>query len=331
MQFAAEKASGLLARRRVRAGLKPVGYGQERIFVGPDGDVRPTKGPVTAGERYWAEGGTWLSVDVADHALTYSFAHRDIDGAASYQITVTVAVRVADAAAVARRNIRGVRVYIEPALRAVINDALDAFRTQESSHSITKLNVRRGEIERQLVVMLQPGKEIHVEDWLNVKLTDVAVTFDTETEAHHGRLVSAAREMELDEADRRKRAGWAEYFQGRLADPLTRMVEIVAANPTPENVERVASQIVADERWRDGEAAGILTTLIDKNYFDDIDQIKAGRVLLDSLLRPAASPDRALGAAAASDRSMAAGEVIDSVTDTEPPPSQEDSDRNWRS
>lgn len=338
-QETVEKTTGILARRKMRSAIKPIGYGCERVFVDLDGVAQAVKGPVTAGERYWTAGGTWLSIDVADHALSYSFAYRDLDGTASYRIDATVTVRVTDAVEVARRNIRGVRVYVEPALRTSINEALASFRSQDSSHNLIRLNARRGDVERQLADRLQPGRSITIEDWLSVRLADVAVTFDSDTEAHHGKLVSAARGLQLDEADRKQRTEWAEYFEKHLTDPLARAVQIVSANPSQDNVERVVSMINADEKWRTGEAAEVLKTLIDKNYFDDIEQIKAGRVLLESLLRPDVRADRALGPGIP-DASVAAGEVIDSdanvkptaaPADSEDPDAEDtaDSDRAW--
>lgn len=331
-----EKAAGLLARRKMRSTIKPVSYGCERVFVDSDGVVHAVKGPITAGERYWTSGGSWLSIDVADHSLTYSFAYRDLDGTASYRIDATVTVRVVDAVEVVRRKIRGVRAYIEPALRTSINEVLTSFRAQDSSHNLYKLNARRGDIERQLVERLQPGRGIKIEDWLSVRLADLNVTFDSDTAAHYDTLVSAARGLEIDAADRKQRTEWAQYFEQHLTDPLARAVQIVSADPSQENVERVVGMINADEKWRTGEAASVLKTLIDKNYFDNLDQLKAGRVLLESLLRPEVRADRALGPGISSDLPVAAGEVIDSVADVESPahaPAAADSanaDRTWR-
>jgi hypothetical protein len=322
-----EKQTGLLARKKARDNIKPVGFGRERVFVSQEGDVHAIKGAITAGEKYWTSGGTWLSVDVTDHPLTYSFTHRDTDGTAGYQITVTLTVRVVDAAAVAHRHIRSVRGYIEPTLRAAIGAALGSVRPQESSHNVTKLNVRLDETARRLNDSLQPGRAISVEDWLSVKLTGIEVGFDLATIAHRDALVTAARSMELAKADQDLRSMWAVYLRERMADPLTRTIEIYASEPTQENLEKVVGKISADEQWQDTEVLKLLTTLIDQNHFDDVDQLTASRILLDGLIRPGTSAASALPTSAAADKGMGTAEVIDSVDDIET--AQDESDRSW--
>lgn len=285
------KPTGLLGRRKLRESLQPVGFGFERVFVDADGVVHPISGALTAGERYWASGGTWLSVDVADHSLTYPFSHRDVDGSASYRIDATVTVRIADSAEAVRRQIRSVRVYVEPALRSVIGDALTGRPDAKEAQGLVKLNSRRAEIEHLLRDRLRPGTSIKIENWLVVRLADLAVVFDSETAAHHDRLVSKARGLELDDAERRQRTAWADYFGPLLGDPLGRAVQLVAADPSKENLARVADVINADERLHRDEVLKIMERLIDNNWVQDAAELKALRVIVDSLILPGTVPN----------------------------------------
>lgn len=328
VQDVIEKPVGIMGRRKVRDSLKPVGFGHERVFVDPDGNAYAAKGSVTAGEKYWTAGGTWLSIDIADHTLSYSFSYRDVDGAAGYQISMTVTARVADPVAVAVNNIRSVQVYIEPVLRSAVTTALTEYRAHDTSPNITTLNSRLGAIEQRLRNGLQPGRLTAIPRWLSVTLADVAVVFDEATKAHYDDLITASRGRQLAEADRERQTDWAEFYKKDLDDPHARWAKLLGANPTPENLQQVISMIDADERRRTTETLDIIKTLIDTNYFENVDQIKNFRALLDSALASSDRADRALEPGFSSDRVITVGEVIDSVPEPRTQ-SDDDSDRDW--
>ena len=70
-----------------------------------------------------------------------------------------------------------------------------------------------------------------------------------------------------------------------MADPLKRAVATIAADPTQANIQRVATQLDDDDRWRSGEVINILNTLIKENYVDDINQLNAIKAIVETLQR----------------------------------------------
>ena len=62
-------------------------------------------------------------------------------------------------------------------------------------------------------------------------------------------------------------------------------VATISAEPTQENIQRVASQLDADDRWRSGEVIRVLDTLIKENYVDDINQLNAIKAIVETLQR----------------------------------------------
>lgn len=335
-----EKPSGILGRRRLRDSLPPVGHGYERVFVDGNGEVRGG-GSATAGERYWASSGAWLKVDVGDHQLTYRFPYRTTDGTAGYNIAATVTVRVFHASEAVRRKAQGVRMYVEPALSARIHQALPDSTYQSSGDSVTTLNVRRDQITRAVRDKLCPGSTFQVDGWLNVQVADVSVAFDTATAAHHDQLVNAARSAELDitqlrnkeksaHAEINLRRTWSEYLEPRLANPLTRAVETVAANPTQESIQQVVSQLDASDQWTRAEVVAILNKLIDKDFVGDISELQAIKVIVEGLQRTPSSPNLQAGLPEGSEKMIGRGEVL-GVSDevTAAPGESHNSDRDW--
>ena len=316
-----EKPAGILGRRRLRDSLPPVEYGHERVFVDAGGQVRSGRGATTAGERYWASPGMWLNVDTGDHDLAYRFTHREPDGTAGYDIKVEVTAWISDAEEAIRRKISGVRRYAEPVLSAKVGAALAAQPHSQGATGIRGLNTRRDQIGRQLHAELAPGREFAVGKWLSVRVINVSASFDAATTAHHDSLVAKARGVETTEADIKLRQTWLGYLEPQLADPLKRAVATIAADPTQANIQRVATQLDDDDRWRSGEVINILNTLIKENYVDDINQLNAIKAIVETLQRTSVYQGRETVDAGGSQKMIpgAVQPAADAPIATEPP------------
>jgi hypothetical protein len=285
VQRTIEKTTGILGRRKARAARPPIEYGYERVFVDADNQVRSGRGASTAGERYWASPGMWLNVDSSDHDMIYRFTHRDRDGSAAYDIEINVTVRVSNAEEAVRRKVRGVRSHVESSLSTRITAAVSASLAYDNLTGVRMLNTRRDEIAQHLREAIIPGAGFIVGNWLSVTVNSVSVSFDAATSAHHDSLVATARGTEHDKAEIDRRENWLNYLTPRMADPLKRAVTTIAADPTQENIQRVASQLDADDRWRSTEVIGILNTLIKENYVEDVSQLNAIKAIVETLQR----------------------------------------------
>ncbi len=286
-----DKPSGILGRRRLRDSLPAVEYGNERVIVDADGHVRSGRGAAVADDRCRVSPGTWLSVDTGDHDITYRFNHREPDGSAGYDIQVDLTVRVSDAAEAVRRNVTGVRRYLVPELTTRISTALTASLQQDVATSVRKLNTGRDQIACELRQAMAPGSEIQVGGWLSATVTSISVRLDAATTTHYDHLVAAARDVEHARAEIGLRETWSKYLEPRMADPLKRAVATIAADPTQENIQRVAEQLDADERWRRGEVIALLKMLIDKDYVEDISQLSAIKAIVEMLQRSSGRAD----------------------------------------
>lgn len=330
-----DKPSGILGRRKLRDSLPQAGHGYELVFIDANGESRP--GYATAGERYWASGGTWLKIDVGDHELTYSFPYRTADGTAGYDIAVTVTVRVFDAGQAVRHKAQGVRMYVEPALSAMVHQALPAVYQQNGGDSLTTLNVRRDQVAQAVRGTVTPGSSFQLDGWLHVHVAGVSVAFDTATAFHHDQLVDAARDAELDiiqlrnkersaRAEINLRKTWSDYLEPRLVNPLTRAVETVAANPTQESIQQVVSQLDASDQWTKAEVVAILNKLIDKDFVGDISELQAIKVIVEGLQRTPSSTSLQISPPEISDEVIA--EIVGPADDVTPDDSSV-SDRDW--
>jgi hypothetical protein len=324
-----EKPAGVLGRRRLRQSLPPVEYGHERVFVDADGQVRSGRGATTAGERYWASPGMWLNVDTGDHDLTFRFTHREADGTATYDVKVEITARVVNAEEAVRRNITGVRRYAEPLLSDKVGTALAVQPMQQGSTGVRQLNIRRDEINQQFRTRLPPGSELIVGKWLAIRIVNVSAQFDAATTAHHDGLVTRARRAETAVADIEVRKTWSNYLTPQMADPLTRAVATIAADPSQANIRQVASQLDADDRWRSGEVINILNTLIKENYVDDINQLNAIKAIVETLQRTSAYEPRQAVVGANDPQIGIAGAVEPAADEPVTAEFMENSDTDW--
>jgi hypothetical protein len=332
-----EKASGILGRRRIRDSIPPVEHGLSLVIVDRNGEAR-SGAALTAGERYWASEGTWLKIDVSDHELTYQFSHGSTDGSAGYLIEVTVMVSVQDAAEAVRRKADGVRKYILPSLKQRVTTSLPVVICPGSGDTLSALNAGRDQLARALAEGLQPGGLFEVDGWLRVVVNDISVTFDSSTAGHYNRLVDAARTSEINLTELRNkeksakaeidlRTTWSRYLEPRMADPLQRAVEVIAANPTQENIQQVVAQLDGSDQWTRAEVVSILNKLIDKDFVADINELQAIKVIVDGLQRtPVSGQGRALGPTG---MKLIEGSEIVSGGGSPGAAGQADDDHNW--
>lgn len=285
-----ELGSGILARRRARQSVPDASHGEEVVLIGADGAAVSGRG--TAGERYWGSARGWVIVDVSDHHLSFHFSYRDPDGAASYEIAALATVTVSDAAATVRRRARGVRAYVESALRSTATRSLSSSLRGDGGDTLSKLNARLGshaELLRRFV-----GTGLSVADWLLVTITDLSIQFDGSTSAHYDQLVAADRAAEVSNRtliNRKQttmheielRQTWADYLGGQMSDPLRRAVAAAAADPTPDNIREVSNKLDEDDRWQRGQFVETLNRLIDRNVIVEIEDIRNTKVIIDGL------------------------------------------------
>ena len=238
-----ERSSGILGRFQRREALAPVGPGTERILIDANGRVLGSR--TTAGERYWNGSGRWVTVDTAEHELRFSLAHREADGLAGYDITVTVLTRVIDATEVVQRGTRGVRGHVMAALTARVSEALPptSYKVISGDSHAAALDARRSQTETAVRAALTPGSAFTVDSWLSIQVVEVRVALDENTARHHTDLIGQRNEKELATAAIEVRKTWARHLGEQLDSPLGRAVEVAAADPTPGNLRDVVSRL----------------------------------------------------------------------------------------
>jgi hypothetical protein len=325
-----ERASGILGRRRARQSVPVAGHGEEVVLLGANGGLVSGKGETTAGERYWGSSRGWIVVDISDHHLYFRITYQDTDGAAGYEISAVATVTVADAPAAVRRKARGVRAYVEPALRSTATRHLSGSMHTEVDDTLKKFNLRLGghtDVLRGLI-----GGTFQVGDWLSVTITDLSIQFDSATAVHYEQLIAADRTGEVKnrtiknqtqtaKSEIELRETWAEYLGKQMSDPLRRAVAEAAADPTPDNIREVANKLDEDDRWQRNQFLATLNRLIDNKVIVELDDVRNTRVIIDSLQK-ALTAD---GDSRSRPEKMIAGT---SVTD-DPEPSSGDYDRYW--
>ena len=336
-----EKSSGLLGRRKARESFPRAEHGFELVFIDQQGEVRDNGAYATAGERYWAGPGSWLRVDIGDQQLRHRFPYQPAGGTAAYNIDITVKVRIADAPEAVRRRVSGVRVYVEPALRARLGRALPSPSFAAGGDSIARLNSARDQISQAMMAELPPGSDVYAGDWLDVTIAELSVNFTAETAAYYDQLVEAVRSAEIDtvklsskeksaDAEISLRKKWSEYLGPRLADPLTRAVETIAANPTQESLREIVSKLDDADQWNRQEVVAILNKLIDKDFVGDIGELKAIKMIVDTLQRSPAGSVPEIRSPSEPMKMVTDGRVIDSSAEIGSAPGDDgDIDRNW--
>ena len=275
--------------------------------------------------------------------MTHRFPYQTSGGTAVYDIDITVKVRIVDATEAARRRVSGVRVHVEPMLSGRLSQALPASSFSAGGaggDSIDRLNTARDRLSQAVLAKFPPGSAIYVADWLHVTVTGLSVSFAAATAAYYEQLVEAVRRAEIDtvtltskersaEAEISLRRKWSEYLEPRLADPLTRAVETIAANPSQDSIREVVSKLDDADQWNRQEVVAILNKLIDKDFVGDIGELKAIKMIVDTLQRSPGTPARELRPPFESVKMVTDGRVIGSSEDTDPALGDGAPDRDW--
>lgn len=316
-----ELEAGIFSKLRRRREIAPVAPGFVRILL--DANGAPIK-ELTPGQKYWSRAHGWVKVDIRSHTLEYEISVPDPSGLAGFVAVVDVAVAVADPAESVKEGAESVEEIVRPALQNAIRRAHGGSSVQaDGQDPITVLNELRVTADRNLENLV--GKVPGMPSWLSAKVTSVTVGFDEATEGHRKELMSKTRAVALADADGKSEVAkaknqmmvhriWEEGFADRLADPERRALARIAADPSPENIDRVAGQF--DQIEAQGRAA-IVETLreaINKGYFAEDAAIHNA---ISALEKQYGNPQHALGSSMPSKEIGAAPETDEHVVDAE--------------
>lgn len=325
-----KRKRGIRDRALWRASLTSVSPEICRVFM--DGRTVIAGDRLSAGEKYWSPDLTWVDVDVGDHELAFVFEVDDPEVRAGYSVQISATVAVVKPDEVVRRNARSVSAVVSPRLHEAIQVALSARRRAEGlTDTVASLNGDRSLTETAVRAALK--KDVSL-DWLSVAIASVAVAFDAETATHVRALIESERKGQLDQATRanleqaqdfeiRFRTKWSEYLEPRLRNPATRAVEIVAANPSEDNIRSVVNELNATDQQFRSEFLTALRMLLDEHLVGDLRDIEAIQVLVEGLQA---------GMRASSSRQVSTGfpqGEIGTKTGTPDEERAEDTDRSW--
>lgn len=271
---------GLFTRLKRKRPVEPTTPGFARIVL--DEKIGPVD-EVTAGQRYWARGLSWVKVDVRDHHLAYEIDFPDPSGLAGFLARVDLVVRVCEPRGAVEHGAEGVREIVRPALQRAIRATHNASAPNPGDVSpVNALNELRLAAIANLENLDEPLPG--VPDWLEVSISSVSVDFDEATSKHRTELMEKMRAVALADADGatelakarnelKVRQLWEESFAQHLADPERRALARIAADPSRENIDRIAGEF--DQIEAQGRAAivEVLREAVNKGYFAEDDAI----------------------------------------------------------
>ena len=275
--------TGLLGRRRRRHDLEPLGAGYTRILLDDRGVPLHTGEQPSAGQRYWSRAGrSWVKVDLRPHILEYQIQFSDPTGRAGFIATVTVNSSVKDAEEVAKEGATSVKDILVPALREAIERASDKGHSVDKDDPVSALGTMRIHASKAAKGLVGDVKGIP--SWLVAKVTAVSVDFDAATDSHRNELIKRSRDGQLIVAagnNEKIEKTTAMEIRGivrdsltpHLANPATRAIEVVAGDPSPENINALVSTLNGIEGDQQRATIALLQELIDKDYLDKEDPI----------------------------------------------------------
>lgn len=331
-----ELEAGILSKLRRRREIAPVAPGFARVLI--DAEGKPIE-ELTAGQKYWSRARGWAKVDVRRHTLELEVPFPDPSGQAGFVAAVSATAAVSDPLGAVKEGAESVEEIVRPVLQNAIRRAHgDSSAAADSGDPVAQLNELRVAADRNLESLIGPLKGVPA--WLGVEVTSVTVDLDSATAQHREDLVSRNRAAALADADGKSevakarneimvRKVWEEGFASRLADPEKRALARIAADPSPENIDRVAAQF--DQIEAQGRAA-IVDTLrkaIDSGYFAEDDAIHNA---IGAVEKQYGSPQNALGASAPGKEIDAAPDTGEHVVDAETVETDGGEDRadsNW--
>jgi hypothetical protein len=316
-----ELDAGIFSKLRRRREIAPIAPGFARVLLDTNG--APIE-ELTAGQKYWSRAHGWVKVDVRSHTLEYEISFPDPSGLAGFLAVVDVFATVTDPAGAVKEGAESVEEIIRPALQNAIRKShAGSPAPADGEDPVAVLNELRVTADRNLEVLIGPLPEMP--DWLSAKVSSVSVELDAATESHRKELMSKIRAVALADADGKSeiakaknemmvRKVWEDGFANHLADPEKRALARIAADPSRENIDRVAGQF--DQIEAQGRAA-IVETLreaINKGYFAEDDAIHNA---ISALEQQYGNPQHALGAGSQNKEVEAAPEPDEHVVDAE--------------
>ncbi len=275
-----ELEAGLFSRLKRRRDIAPVSPGFARILL--DAESTPID-ELTAGQKYWSRARGWVKVDVRNHSLEYQIAFPDPTGLAGFVVSVDVSVCVSNPRAAVLAGAESVEEYLRPALQSEVRRAYgEETALDDSQGPVNVLNQLRLAATKNLERL--NGEVKGVPEWLSAKVTSVAVELDEATEKHRAELIERRRAVALADADGESDLAkaknqlkvqqlWEEGFADRLGDPERRALAKIAADPTRENIDRVAGEL--DQIEAKGRAAmvEVFRVALEKGYFAEDEAI----------------------------------------------------------
>jgi hypothetical protein len=279
-EFKAE--GGLLGRLRRRHNLEPVSGGYARVLLDEEGAPVLTGDQMSAGQKYWSRARSWVKVDVRRHTLEYEIRFSDPSGRAGFIATITATCSVKDPEMAVVEGAEGVKDVVVPALRAAIKRVSNTSPDIEGDDPVKTLSAMRVRASQSAdeVVGQVPG----VPAWLSAEITAVSVDFDAATASHRDELIRRSRDGQLIIADgENKKIETNTSMEIReivrtsltphLANPATRAIEVVASDPSPENINALVNALNGVEAAQQSATIALLQELIEKDYLDKEDPI----------------------------------------------------------
>lgn len=333
-----EAEGGLFSRLKKRQEMTPIEPGYVRVLLDTNG--RPVD-QQTAGQKYWSRAArSWVKVDTRSHPLHFAVSFHDPSGLVSFTAEISVVARVTDPDMAVAEGAESVEEMILPPLQKAVRGAHGKKSEIDGDKSaVSVLNDLRLAASDNLESIL--GDLDDVPDWLSVKVNGVTVELDESTEKHREELITKLREVAIADAGKQSQLAkaegeievwkiWEQGFAGRLADPEMRALKRLAADPSRENIDRVAAefdQIEAEEREA---VVGMFRLAVEKGHFPEDEALMNA---IDLMEKQIAKPRAALGRSSEQGQVEAPkeeAEVVEAETvETEPEPKGEPSDTDW--
>jgi hypothetical protein len=285
-----ELEAGLFSKLRRRREIAPVAPGFVRVLL--DADSAPIE-ELTAGQKYWSRARGWVKVDVRSHSLEYTISFPDPSGLAGFVAVVDVTVAVSDANGAVAQAAESVGEILRPALQNAVRKAhSDSQGPDQEANPVAVLNSLRLAATRNVEKLIGPVAEMP--PWLNAKVTSVTVELDEATAKHREELMGKIRAVALADADGqsevakaenelRVRKVWELGMGDQLAHPEKRALARIAADPSRENIDRVANELDQIEAQGRTAFVQVLREAIDKGHFPDDDEIRHALGALEQL------------------------------------------------
>lgn len=278
-----EQPKGLAGLLRGGDRSVPVpGPGQRLVLVGHDGSL--TLGgqqQQSAGERHRQRPRSWLIIDAAEHAWTFTARFADRHSTVGFEADVKVMAKVTDPLAVASDGIESIETHLEAAVvSAVASAAAEPDPAGDSADPVRVLSDARQRVSLGLRTHLAERLSTTCPSWMVVSVASITVDFDETTKRHYDGLIERSRrgqiidadtdnDRRLDEAEIGKRARWRAALGDSVANPILGLLEVAAADPSRENIAAVTAEVLQLYRESAQHGREVMLELIHKDFLDE--------------------------------------------------------------